>query len=82
MNIDIKVTAELVANVIEEYCSTHICPTDCPFDAIGVCTEQNPFNCVKDKFEKGKNAKKEHPAVWDVDYCSGGERKEMQDENV
>lgn len=23
-------------------------------------------------------AKKEHPAVWDMDYCSGGERKEVQ----
>lgn len=27
-------------------------------------------------------AKKEHPAVWDVDYCSGGERKKVYDENT
>lgn len=24
-------------------------------------------------------AKKEHPAVWDCDYCSGGERRKVQD---
>ena len=57
MNIDIKVTAKFVAKVIDEYCKTHVydCAVDCPFDKIGVCTEQNSFNDIKGRMKRKQN---------------------------
>ena len=49
MNIPINVTAEFLAEAIEEYCITSICPSGCPFDKIGVCTQENPFNTLKER---------------------------------
>lgn len=52
MKIDINITPEFIVDAIEDYCSSHVCPTDCVFDKIGVCTEQNPFNDYSDKYQE------------------------------
>lgn len=58
MKIDITPTPEMIVNLIDEYCSHHLCPRDCVFDKIGLCTENDGFNEYLDRYEDYMKSKR------------------------